>query len=281
MFQLLKTFVTVYETRNFTQAAQQLFLSQPTISLQIKKLEDQLQTGLFLRSGKQEIRPTKEADFFYPRALQILSNWEDTSARLKEKENFREHCTIACSHTCGVYFVPAIVADLVQQHPHVDFSLQLMNSEAVVHQLEQNKADIGFIEKAVRSEALTQKAVYHDQLVLAGDPHSAYWLLRENDSGLRLANENHLKRHNLTPHLIQVNNNELLLSLLRQGVGQAIISKLSLRDDLAWQGLPEENQRYFYLMTPKEQFRDIIKHILTSIDGYLAEKTTEQGVAKT
>lgn len=281
MFQLLKTFVTVYETRNFTQAAQQLFLSQPTISLQIKKLEDQLQTGLFLRSGKQEIRPTKEADFFYPRALQILSTWEDTSARLKEKENFREHCTIACSHTCGVYFVPAIVADLVQQHPHVDFSLQLMNSEAVVHQLEQNKADIGFIEKAVRSEALTQKAVYHDQLVLAGDPRSAYWLLRENDSGLRLANENHLKRHNLTPHLIQVNNNELLLSLLRQGVGQAIISKLSLRDDLAWQELPEENQRYFYLMTPKEQFRDIIKHILTSIDGYLAEKTTEQGVAKT
>lgn len=281
MFQLLKTFVTVYETRNFTQAAQQLFLSQPTISLQIKKLEDQLQTGLFLRSGKQEIRPTKEADFFYPRALQILSTWEDTSARLKEKENFREHCTIACSHTCGVYFVPAIAAYLVQQHPHVDFSLQLMNSEAVVHQLEQNKADIGFIEKAIRSEALTQKAVYHDQLVLAGDPRSAYWLLRENDSGLRLANENHLKRHNLTPHLIQVNNNELLLSLLRQGVGQAIISKLSLRDDLAWQELPEENQRYFYLMTPKEQFRDIIKHILTSIDGYLAEKTTEQGVAKT
>ena len=272
MFQLLKTFVTVYETRNFTQAAQQLFLSQPTISLQIKKLEEQLQTSLFIRSGKQEIQPTEEADFFYPRALQILDTWQDTTARLQEKENFREHCTIACSHTCGVYFVPAIVAYLIHHHPHVDFSLQLMNSEEVVHQLEQNKADIGFIEKAVRSELLTQKAIYQDQLILAGDPQSAYWLLRENDSGLRFANENYLKRHNLNPHLVHVNNNEMLLSLLSQGVGQAIISNLSVREDLSWQELPEENQRYFYLMTPKQRFRDIIKHILTSIDGYLAEK---------
>lgn len=273
MFQLLKTFITVYETRNFTHAAEILFLSQPTISLQIKKMEEQLQTSLFERSGKQEIRPTEEADFFYPRALQIMATWDDTASRIKEKENFREHIIITCSHTCGVYFVPAIIAYLVAQHPTVDFTLQMMNSEEVIHQLEQNKADIGFIEKAGRSETLHQQEIYQDELVLAGNPDSAYWLLREEDSGLRLMNENYLKLHNRNPHLIHVNNNEMLLSLLDQGVGQAIVSKLSLRKDSTWQELPENNHRFFYLMTPNHAFRDIIKNILASIATYLAKNS--------
>ena len=60
MFQLIKTFIAVYESRNFTQAAEQLYLSQPTISLQVKKLEEQMNATLFIRNGKQEIRITNE-----------------------------------------------------------------------------------------------------------------------------------------------------------------------------------------------------------------------------
>lgn len=89
MLHLLHTFVSVYETRNFTHTAEDLFLSQPTISAQIKKLEEHLQVDLFIRNGKQEIIPTKEAVFLYPRALQIIEEWEDTSQRLKNQENFR------------------------------------------------------------------------------------------------------------------------------------------------------------------------------------------------
>ena len=86
-------------------------------------------------------------------------------------------------------------------------------------------------------------------------------------------NENYLKLHNRNPHLIHVNNNEMLLSLLDQGVGQAIVSKLSLRKDSTWQELPENNHRFFYLMTPNHAFRDIIKNILASIATYLAKNS--------
>ncbi|EOH90638.1 hypothetical protein UAS_00367 [Enterococcus asini ATCC 700915] len=272
MFQLIKTFIAVYESRNFTQAAEQLYLSQPTISLQVKKLEEQMNATLFIRNGKQEIRPTEAADFFYPRALQMLELWEDSAQRIREKENFREHCFIACSNTCGVYLVPEIVAHLIEQYPRIDFSLEMMNSEEVLHQLEQNKADIGFVEKPVRSEFLNQSIIYKDELVLVGDPESEYWIMREELSGMRLVNEDYLKQQNLNPHLIQVNNGEMALALLHEGVGQSIISKLSLTGQEAWRNVPGENHRFFYLLTPKTAFREIIKQILTSVEAYLAEK---------
>ena len=94
---------------------------------------------LFIRNGKQEIRPTEAADFFYPRALQMLELWEDSAQRIRKRKNFREHCFIACSNTCGVYLVPEIVAHLIEQYPRIDFSLEMMNSEEVLHQLSKIK----------------------------------------------------------------------------------------------------------------------------------------------
>lgn len=55
MFQLLQTFVSVYETKNFTQSAERLFLSQPTVSAQIKKLEDQLGVILFYAMANRKL----------------------------------------------------------------------------------------------------------------------------------------------------------------------------------------------------------------------------------
>ncbi|WP_143787025.1 LysR family transcriptional regulator, partial [Oenococcus oeni] len=61
MFKLLESFIAVYETRNFSKAAEELFLSQPTISVHINQLEKQLDTSLFERNGRTEIRPTENA----------------------------------------------------------------------------------------------------------------------------------------------------------------------------------------------------------------------------
>ena len=276
MFQLLQTFVSVYETKNFTQSAEQLFLSQPTVSSQIKKLEEHLGTVLFLRNGKQEIIPTEEATFLYPRVLQILEEWQDAENRLLAHENFRERCVIACSHTCAVYFLPRFLPKLVEHFPLIDFSLLMMNSDDVVLQMEQHKVDIGFIEKAERSEFLNQIPIYKDELVLAGRSDSNYWLLRENDSALRFYNEVYLKKHNLSPRLIYVNNSEAILALLRQGIGKAIVSKLSVGDSVIWEPLTDNNLRDFYLLTHKAVFRKR----LIEVAAYLEEiiKNNQEGL---
>ena len=72
MSEWIKTFIAVYETKNFSAAAKQLYISQPTVSLQIKKLEQHFSIKLFYRNGKQSVIPTKEADFLYQKCSRLL-----------------------------------------------------------------------------------------------------------------------------------------------------------------------------------------------------------------
>ncbi len=72
MFEWIKTFIAVYETKNFSAAAKQLYISQPTVSLQIKKLEQHFSIKLFYRNGKQSVIPTKEADFYIQKCSRLL-----------------------------------------------------------------------------------------------------------------------------------------------------------------------------------------------------------------
>lgn len=68
MLKLIKTFIAVYETRSFSKAADQLFISQPTVSVHIKQLEEQLNVKLFDRNGRMFLSPTLNARRFYQHA---------------------------------------------------------------------------------------------------------------------------------------------------------------------------------------------------------------------
>ena len=174
MFQIFKTFVSVYETHNFTRTADKLYLSQPTVSSQIKKLEEQLQVSLFIRNGKQEIIPTKEADFLYPRIIKIMEEWTDLTVHIHSEEIIRESCVLACTQSCGMYLLPTFVPKLIEKFPMIDFEFPIMGYQDIVHGVEQAKFDFGLIEWAERSEQLKRYIVARDELVLAGDPLSPY-----------------------------------------------------------------------------------------------------------
>ncbi len=249
MFQVLRTFLSVYETHNFTRTADSLFLSQPTVSAQIKKLEDRLNVSLFIRNGKHEIIPTKEADFLYPRILKIIEEWEDAIHHVNTQHHFREKCIFASSQTCGAYLIPKIVPVLIKQFPLIDFSFPVMPSEEIVQSLEKAKIDFGLIETPERSGHIDRYQIATDELVLAGDFSSDYWLLPETDSPLGQINETFLKTHNLIPHIIRTNNHEMTLSLLKNGVGKTIISKLALDQTIPWKPLAAENKRDLYFLT--------------------------------
>lgn len=141
-----------------------------------------------------------------------------------------------------------------------------MNSEEVGQQMAQNKVSIGFIEKPERNEAINQTPIYEDELVLAGDEKSQYWLLRENESGLRFYNEIYLRENNLLPHVIFVDNNEAILALLREGFGRSIISKLAITSDIPYEEIHEHHLRHFYLLTHKAVFKDVLREIAAFIE---------------
>ena len=261
MFQIFKTFVSVYETHNFTRTADKLYLSQPTVSSQIKKLEEQLQVSLFIRNGKQEIIPTKEADFLYPRIIKIMEEWTDLTVHIHSEEIIRESCVLACTQSCGMYLLPTFVPKLIEQFTMIDFEFPIMGYQDIVHGVEQAKFDFGLIEWAERSEQLKRYIVARDELVLAGDPLSPYWLLNDSLNPLREINDQYLRDNNLLPIFIRTNSFEMIKNLLNQGVGRAIISKLALAKHVPYETLDVDNLRNFYFLTREEVISKLLGEV--------------------
>ncbi|MEK0153045.1 LysR family transcriptional regulator [Tetragenococcus halophilus] len=272
MFHLLKAFLSVYETHNFTKTANSLYLTQPTVSAQIRKLEDHLNVTLFIRNGKQEILPTKEADFLYPRILKIIEEWNGAITHVNTQKSYRENCVLASSQTCGTYLIPKIVPILVKRFPMVNFSFPVMSGEEIVQALEKAKVDFGLIETPERSELVDRYIVTKDELVLAGDPDSDYWLLPETDSPLDFINENYLKYNNLTPNIIRTYNHEMVLALLKHHVGKTIVSKLALEQNLPYQCLDSFGERNLYFLTRKK----VVSEKLGQISAFIQEQLSHR-----
>jgi DNA-binding transcriptional LysR family regulator len=243
-------------------------LSQPTVSAQIKKLEDHLNVSLFIRNGKQEIIPTKEADFLYPRILKIIEEWEDATHHVSTQKNFRDKCIFASSQTCGAYLIPKFVPILIKEFPMIDFSFPIMSSEKIIHDLEKSKVDFGLIETPERSNQIDRYLIAEDELVLAGDLTSNYWLLPESDSPLGEINENYLKIRNLVPHIVQTNSHEMMLALLKNGVGKTIISKLALNQSIPWCSLEVGSQRSLYFVTRQK----VVSEELAAVASFIQEQ---------
>lgn len=248
MLDTLKIFTKVYECRNFTRASELLFISQPTISLKMKRLEAQLGTALFIRQGAKSVQPTAQAAFLYEQAMVMLDLWEQTTYSLQQDSLEKIKCTIACSNTFGLYYLPNLIPSFLERFLNIELKLTIMNSEEAVQQLHQHAADIAFIEKPIETTGLYKKILFQDELVLAGHADAQCWLMREKHSGVRFFNELYIAENGLSPTYMYINNGEMMGRLLQRGVGQAIVPKLSV-ETLPHKALPEKYNRNMYLVT--------------------------------
>lgn len=277
MFEWLNTFKVVYETRNFSLAAKRLFISQPTVSLQIQKLEKNLDVKLFYRNGKQFINTTQEADYLYPKVVSILDSLNTSLSKVSNKENFKTNCVISCSNTTAIYLVPKIMPKLLMAFPLVNFSIQMKNTNHVIESVQSNESHIGFLERDVDAKDIAKTIIYEDELVLAGPKNANTWIMRENNSGLRFFNEIYLFEKNLNPSILEVDNNDILLELLKNNVGKSIVSKLMVRELSEWHIIEEKyNKRDFLLIknnnNTNEELLSIYDYIQTiSIPELLKE----------
>lgn len=249
-----------YELRNFTEVASELFISQPTVSVQLKKLEDDLNINLFIRQGPKQVIPTDEADFLYSQLLTLSDEWTYMLEQLQNIQAKKEVCIMACSNTCATNFIPKIFVELQQQFPTLIFEIQQVNSDEVIGMLERHEAHIGFIEKPLIHETFERFAIYEDELVLAGDDEANTWLMRESESGIYYYNQRYLEEKNIDLPILKVNSNAVIVAMLKEGIGKTIISKQSLTDDIPW----HEESRYirnFYCVVRKHPTTSEINHL--------------------
>lgn len=272
MFKLLTTFRVAYETRNFSKTAEILFVSQPTVSSQIKQLEEELQCVLFKRKGKQEMHPTKSADRLYVRALSLKDDWEKTQRMVKETEEESLICRISASHTVSVYYLPELICHLKKVFSNVVFQIDMKNSAEVLQEITQHHIDFGFIEMPLMADGVQRIEMMRDQLVLAGDLSSGLWLSREETSGVYHYMERYLLHENLKPNRYVVKNNEIIIKLLEQGIGTSMISRRAVPEGLPFKSLGKGYLRPLYFLKKHNMVQDELELIAKEIDCYYQKK---------
>lgn len=266
LFKLLETFKMVYETRNFSKAAGLLFISQPTVSAQIKQLETDLNTTLFIRNGRTTVSATPQADRLYNKALNLLDDWAAIKKDLHANRQTTIPCAIGVSHTFAMVLMPDLLIDLSNAFPHFSFSLKLMNSAAVAQALNQHELDLGIIEKPLATPTLLRVPLLTDQLVLAGDPQGP-WLVRETTSGVYYYTKRYLEEQNIQDPIIEIASNALIVSILKKGFGCSIISKRAATD-LPFQPLDTGFERHFYLLQRDDSSASVLDPLKTFIQQW-------------
>lgn len=244
----LKTFIRLCEIRNFTKTAESLSMSQPTVSLHIKNLEDEFQTQLIQRNSKQlNITPTGE--ILLECAKQITQLLEQTKQDIFEHHHkILGHLTIGASFTIGEYILPQLLAEIKKDYPNINLEVIIGNTDEIVEYVKLFKVDIGLIEGSTDEKSLYIYPFKQDELVviapirhplakketiIISDLHNEQWVAREDGSGTR-ANLNHFLHSNglKVKSITTISSNQGVKELVRNGIGLSLLSKSVIEQDL-------------------------------------------------
>ena len=295
-FPRLTVFQAVARRLSFSQAADELHLSQPAVSQHIRQLETELGVKLFYRTGNR-VELTDAGRILADYAGRVASLSEEVRRVLDELGGLkRGFLRLAASSTPGLYLLPEALVAFGRRYPGVEVNLALGNSSAVAQQVLQGSADLGFVGSRPDLPGLQVRPFAEDQLVLATSPDhrlareavfgedlldSETLILREAGSGTRQIVEARLAELHVQPRrVIEMAGCEGVRRGVAAGLGVGFASKRSLALELA-QGLvcisPIAEftfQRRLYTLVRKDK-----RHTPASLAflAYLTKDPREQG----
>ena len=164
----LAAFCAVVERRSFSQAADQLGVTQPAVSLQIRSLEQRVGQQLLDRSGRR-VEPTEAGLRLYRGAQRLIALEQQLLADLGEEAEgeLKGRLEIGASTGPGGSVLPVILGELQQLHPLVHVALTVSDTHHVVEQVGRRELELGIVGVAGRHRGVTFEPFYRDEVVLA------------------------------------------------------------------------------------------------------------------
>lgn len=243
----LQVFEKVASHLNYSRAAEELFLTQPAVSMQIKQLEGHIGLPLFEQMGKKIFLTQAGSELFhYARSIsQQMAEMETIFAEMKGGGYGK--LTLSVVNTAN-YFTPRLLARFCQRHPDINVILQVANRDAVLRQLADNSTDLAIMGKPPDDLDINFEPFMDNPLVviaqpghpLAGIKHIKFaqlaeqtFLSREKGSGTRSAMERVFARHHVQPRIsMEMETNEAIKQAVQAGMGLGILSLHSIELEL-------------------------------------------------
>lgn len=167
--------IALNEHRNFIKAADACFVTQPTLSMQIKKLEDELGVILFDRS-RQPIIPTEIGEKIIQQAKIIAKETNLINMILEEHTgNFARKLSIGIIPTIAAALIPKLIHQISQHHPDIKLEIREMLTSDIVEALQEDKLDVGIVSTPIADQSLIEEPLYIEKFRIYLHPdHPSY-----------------------------------------------------------------------------------------------------------
>ena len=236
-FKHLEVFVKLVDNLSFSAAAEELNISQPTVSLHIKQLEEELDTPLFIRSTR-ELKITEEGTMLYREAKDLLQQRASLIDRFINPN--QKVLRLGASTIPTGYILPFVLSRFKKDHPNTLIQVEEQNSYETIKRISARKVDAGIVGMKTDDENCEFHPIYQDEFVFITPNIPYYRALQQTRPDLkRLAQEPLIVRESGSAarisieslHIItSMNNIEVIKRLVAQGVGTSFISKIAVDD---------------------------------------------------
>lgn len=179
--QQIRYFVAVYELRHFSRAARQAKVAQPTLTLQLQKLEDELGVALFDRS-KTPVIPTDIGSELYIHAKEILRKVHEFEQSVnRENELVDGIYKLAIIPTVAPYLIPLFLRNFSKTYNNIQLEIAEMQSEEILRELRTGNVDIGIMATPSGEHYVNEFPIYNEPFLLYGRPDEPIMQLEEID----------------------------------------------------------------------------------------------------
>lgn len=259
----LEVFEAVARLSSYTRAAEELHLTQPAVSMQIKQLEESAGLPLFEQLGKKIfLTPAGQELHHYCRIIaQQLNELDRVMADLKGMQ--RGRLVIAVASTAN-YFAPQLLATFNNRHPGITISLNVTNREGLLEHLDRNDIDLVIMGRPPEGLDLVAEPFTENPLVVIAPPDHALaktsripleWLqqetfvVREPGSGTRTAMERFFAEKNVRLSTgMEMSSNEAIKQAVQAGLGLGIVSIHTLELELETRRLTVLDVEHFPIL---------------------------------
>ncbi|UJF32153.1 LysR family transcriptional regulator [Paenibacillus hexagrammi] len=243
----LETLLTISKTMSFRKAGELLNLTQPAVSAQIKSLEDEF--GTILIDRNQPVTLTDSGKLFLEHAEKILRIANDLKQRLADlSQTPQGHIHIGTTTSIAMQILPRVLSYFQDQFPLIKTTIHSMPSSQIMNNVDNGQIDIGITYLLEKNQSLETSVLYYDSfelIVSAQHPLSRFShlsieklrnipfiMLSPETAGRRFVDQV-FKSLDVTPNIVmELSSSEEVKRMVELNLGVAIISKLSVTDEL-------------------------------------------------
>ncbi len=265
--QQLKYVIALDNYRYSVTAAENCFVSQPNLTMQIRKLEEEIGVTIFDRN-KRPMKPTPAGEKIIEKVRQIINEVDDLKSFVSnEKESLTGEFQVGVIPTLAPYLLPRLLPSFLAQNPDTHLKIQELQTEQIISQLKSGMLDFGLLVTPLNENSIRELTVFYEPFLLYLPDHHELANKQPLDANELDANEMLVleEGHCFREQALNICNNrqssasrgfdyhsgsiDALKGLVRHGVGYTLVPELSVLDEL--------NAPYVRRFSPPEPVREV------------------------